>query len=106
MTFELMKHFQDYDKVVVLTGDGDYFWVLEYLIKHGKELQLMSFGRRTASELKELAGGSFNELTRIPSFAEFVVASINACLTVNSCAFDISILFCYFITSFLILRID
>ena len=72
MTFELMKHFQDYDKVVVLTGDGDYFWVLEYLIKHGKELQLMSFGRRTASELKELAGGSFNELTRIKNLLEFV----------------------------------
>lgn len=37
MTFELMKYQNQYDKAIIMTGDGDYFWVLEYLLKEDKK---------------------------------------------------------------------
>ena len=32
MTFEMMRLKEEYDEAIVITGDGDFFWVLEYLL--------------------------------------------------------------------------
>lgn len=71
MTFEIMRQYENFDKTVVLTGDGDYFWVLEYLIENDKKVRILSFPNRTAQELKKLVKGNFASLTSLKSILEF-----------------------------------
>lgn len=42
LTFEAMQLSSDYTGAIFLTGDGDYFWLLEYLLKIRKEIRLMA----------------------------------------------------------------
>ena len=65
MTFELMLYLDKYDRLVVLTGDGDFFWVLEYLKTKKEKLWILSFPKQTAKELKILAGPDFANLENI-----------------------------------------
>ena len=41
------------DVVVLISGDGDYVPLVEYLVNHGKRVEAMAFGRSTSSKLKE-----------------------------------------------------
>ena len=71
MTFEIMKYFNEYNQAIVLTGDGDYYWVLGYLSEEGKKVKILSFKNRTARELKRLAKGNFTDLSRLKKMLEF-----------------------------------
>jgi len=62
MTFELMRYLEEYKTAIVLTGDGDYYWVIEYLMQKRKRIYLLSFPTRTAQELKKLIGSDFANL--------------------------------------------
>lgn len=68
MSFEMMRLFSQYDRAVVLTGDGDFYWVLEYLLQKKERVWLISSPRSTARELKKLFGSDFANLDslRIP----------------------------------------
>src|SRR3990167_5783568 len=57
MTFEMMLYLHEYDKAIIFTGDGDYYWALEYLLAMKKELKLLGAGRSIARELKQLFKG-------------------------------------------------
>lgn len=60
MTFEMMRYKDEYDRVLVLTGDGDFLWVLEYLMKEKKKaMWLLSSPTKTAKELRKLFGYRF-----------------------------------------------
>ena len=59
MTFEIMKLQKKFNEAIIMTGDGDYYWVLEYLIKSKKTVKLVSYNRNTARELKKLFGKNF-----------------------------------------------
>ena len=65
MTFELMLYYKKYERVVVLTGDGDFYWALEYLKSKKEKLWILSFPKQTAKELKLLAGPDFANLENI-----------------------------------------
>lgn len=65
MTFEMMRYLPSYERVVVMTGDGDFYWVLEYVLKMKGKLWIMSFPHRTARELKELIKGDFANLNNL-----------------------------------------
>lgn len=56
MTFEMMRLFPQYHRAVVLTGDGDFYWVLQYLLGQKDCVWLLSSHRKTAKELKQLFG--------------------------------------------------
>ncbi len=71
MTFEMMLYLQSYNEVVVMTGDGDYYWVLEYLRRAKKRVILLSFPSHTAKELKILFGGNFMDLNDVKENLEF-----------------------------------
>jgi len=43
------------DVVVLVSGDGDFIPLVEYLKNQGKRLEVMAFGRTTSSKLKETA---------------------------------------------------
>ena len=43
------------DSIVLVTGDGDFVPLIEYLKAHGKQAEVMAFGRSTSQRLKEAA---------------------------------------------------
>lgn len=71
MTFEMMLYLQSYDEIIVMTGDGDYYWVLEYLKQTKKKIHLLSFPSHTARELKILFAGNFMDLNDVKKNLEF-----------------------------------
>jgi len=68
MTFEIMRLEKEYDKAIVLTGDGDFYWVLEYLLARKESTKLFGFAQRTAIDLKRLFGEHFADLSRLKPF--------------------------------------
>ena len=61
MTFYLMKEKDSFDKVVILSGDGDFLPILKYLKEKGKEIIVLARGPRTAREIRQFAGGNFRD---------------------------------------------
>ena len=61
MTFYLMKKKDSFDKVVILSGDGDFLPILKYLKEKGKEIIVLARGSRTAREIRQFAGGNFRD---------------------------------------------
>jgi len=43
------------DTLVVVSGDGDFIALVEYLKNQGKRVEIIAFGRSTSSRLKEVA---------------------------------------------------
>ncbi len=71
MTFYLMKEKDNFERVVILSGDGDFLPVLKYLKTIGKEVIVLARGKRTAKEIKQLAGGNFRDFVRLRKHIEF-----------------------------------
>lgn len=71
LTFEAMKFIMEYNEVIFLTGDGDYFWLLEYLLETGKKIRLFAHKESAAKELKQLFGGRFTDISRLKKILEF-----------------------------------
>jgi len=59
MTFYMMKECAKFDRVLVLSGDGDFLIVLNYLRSLGKKVLIMARGERTAKDIKRFAGNDF-----------------------------------------------
>ena len=63
LTMDMLLLKDKYDRAVVLTGDGDFLPLFEYLKKQRREIIIIAFSKRTARELKRFAGPKFIELT-------------------------------------------
>lgn len=61
MAFHLMKEKDNFDRVVILSGDGDFLPVLKYLAEIHKEVIILGRGERTAKEIKQFAGNNFRD---------------------------------------------
>ncbi|MFH1473246.1 MAG: NYN domain-containing protein [bacterium] len=61
MAFHLMKEKDNFDRVLILSGDGDFLPVLKYLRQTKKEVIILSRGPRTAKEIKQFAGSDFKD---------------------------------------------
>ncbi|MCD6490040.1 MAG: NYN domain-containing protein [Thermodesulfobacterium sp.] len=61
MTFYLIKEKDNFDQVIILSGDGDFLPVLKYLRKIGKEVIILARGPRTAREIRQFAGSNFRD---------------------------------------------
>jgi uncharacterized LabA/DUF88 family protein len=48
-----MKEFKNYDKAVIVSGDGDFFGLVEYLAQEKKLLKLLTPNQRYSTLLKE-----------------------------------------------------
>lgn len=71
MAFYLMKEKDNFDRVVVLSGDGDFLPVLKYLRDSKKEVIILARGPRTAREIRQFAGSNFRDFTRLESTLKF-----------------------------------
>jgi len=72
MAFHLMKEKDNFDRVVILSGDGDFLPVLKYLRDLGKEVIILSRGPRTAREIRQFAGSNFRDFVRLERYIKFV----------------------------------
>ena len=61
MAFHLMKEKDNFDRVIILSGDGDFLPVLKHLKEIGKEVLILSRGPRTAKEIRQFAGSNFRD---------------------------------------------
>jgi len=61
MAFHLMKEKDNFERAVILSGDGDFLPVLKYIRGLGKEVIILGRGHRTAKEIKQFAGDNFRD---------------------------------------------
>jgi uncharacterized LabA/DUF88 family protein len=65
MAFHLMKEKDNFNKAIILSGDGDFLPVLKYLREKSKDVLIFARGSRTAKEIKQFAGDKFLDFTRL-----------------------------------------
>lgn len=53
------------DTIVLATGDGDFVSLIEYLDKHGIQVEVISFGKSSSAKLKE-AAHAFTDMSDDP----------------------------------------
>lgn len=61
MAFHLMKEKDNFVRIIVLSGDGDFLPVLKYLKNNEKEIIILARSNRTAKEIKQFAGSNFRD---------------------------------------------
>ena len=71
MAFHLMKEKDNFDRAIILSGDGDFLPVLKYLRNNGKEVTILARGPRTAKEIKQFAGSNFRDFVRLEKYIKF-----------------------------------
>ena len=52
---DAIKTSDSVDVVVIVSGDGDFTPLIEYLQNHGKRVEAMAFGKSTSSKIREVA---------------------------------------------------
>ena len=72
MAFHLMKEKDNFDRAIILSGDGDFLPVLKYLKSQNKEIIILARGARTAKEIRQFAGSNFRDFVRLESRIKFV----------------------------------
>lgn len=72
MAFHLMKEKDNFDRIIVLSGDGDFLPVLKYLKENKKEIIILARANRTAREIKQFAGGNFRDFTKLETHIKFL----------------------------------
>ncbi len=65
MTFAIMRDLPEYNRILVLSGDGDFLAVLKHVQQQGKEVIVLARGPRTAKEIKQFAGSNFRDFVTL-----------------------------------------
>jgi uncharacterized LabA/DUF88 family protein len=71
MAFYLMKEKDNFERALILSGDGDFLPVLKHLKQNGKEVIILARGPRTAREIRQFAGSNFRDFTKLESRIKF-----------------------------------
>lgn len=71
MAFYLMKEKDNFDRVLILSGDGDFLPVLKFLKANGRDVIILARGPRTAREIKQFAGSNFRDFVRLEKDIKF-----------------------------------
>lgn len=72
LTFDLMRYMSQYTEAVILSGDGDFAPVLDYLMKKKKKIHVLARSERTAKEIRKLVGGDFMDFKTIRKYIEYI----------------------------------
>jgi uncharacterized protein (TIGR00288 family) len=65
ITVDAIRIAPSVDVIVLVSGDGDFFQLVEYLKNQGKRVEIIAFGRSTSTKLKEIAD-EFVDLEKNP----------------------------------------
>lgn len=55
MAVDAIRMSESVDAIVLMTGDGDFLPLVEYLQAHGKQVEVFAFGKSANGKLKETA---------------------------------------------------
>jgi uncharacterized LabA/DUF88 family protein len=56
------------DVVILVSGDGDFIPLVEYLKNQGKRVEVMAFGKTTSLKIKEIADEFIDLDEQLPKF--------------------------------------
>lgn len=65
MAYTIMRELPRFNRMVMLSGDGDFVFVLRYAKKQKKEVFILARAPRTAKEIRQFAGGNFRDFVRL-----------------------------------------
>ena len=71
LTFYAMRDKDLFERVLFLTGDGDFEILLKYFVLIKKQLIVIANAKRTAKEIKQLKKVQFNDLSVLKQTIEF-----------------------------------
>ena len=71
LTMDMLLLINEYKKAIVLTGDGDFAPLFEYLISKKKEIIIISSPKRTARELKKIVGNKHIDFGSLKFLIEY-----------------------------------
>ena len=54
LVLHTMIEYPHFDKAIIVSGDGDFIQLVEYLKNQGKRVEVMAFGKSTSSHLREV----------------------------------------------------
>lgn len=57
ITIDAVRIAPSVDTIVLVSGDGDFLQLVEYLENQGKRVEVLAFGRTASSKIKESADG-------------------------------------------------
>ena len=60
ITVDTIKISPSLDVIILLSGDGDFVPLVNYLKNHGKQVEIVAFSKSTSSRLKEVADDFFD----------------------------------------------
>lgn len=72
MTVDAIRFAETVDVIIVVSGDGDFVPLVEYLKNKGKQVEILAFGETTSAKSKEAADG-FTDLSQDKK--RFLIAS-------------------------------
>ncbi|MCX6714056.1 MAG: NYN domain-containing protein [Candidatus Vogelbacteria bacterium] len=61
MTVRMIREKDNFDRAIILSGDGDFLPALKYLRELKKEVIVLARGPRTAREIRQFAGSNFRD---------------------------------------------
>ena len=71
LTMDMLLMAKEYNKAIVLTGDGDFAPLFTYLISKKKDVVIISSPKSTAREIKMIAGDRHIDFQSLRYFLEF-----------------------------------
>lgn len=63
ITVRMIRESESFDRVIFMSGDGDFLSVLKFLREMGKEVLVFARAKRTAHEIRKFAGDKFLDFT-------------------------------------------
>jgi len=71
LTMDMLLKIKEYNKAIVLTGDGDFAPLFYYLQSKNKKIIIISSPKRTAREIKKFAGPDHIDFGSLRYFLEY-----------------------------------
>lgn len=71
LTFYAMRDINEYNRVIFLSGDGDFEILLKYLLEQKIKVSVIANGKRTAKEIRRLIGPNFTPIESLRKILEY-----------------------------------
>lgn len=71
LTMDMLLKIKEYKRAIVLTGDGDFAPLLVYLITKKKKIIVISSPKRTAKEIRKIAGNQHIDFGSLKYILEY-----------------------------------
>lgn len=70
LTMDVLLKIKEYQRAIMLTGDGDFLPLIQYIVKRKKEVVIIASPKSTAREIREFVRHSFINFGNLRYFIE------------------------------------